>query len=186
MCSVTCAGAQTYATSSRLRWSLRQPDDTLRMLRVGAIQLQMIFYQHGGSQLCDIQPVRDFWSRSSVPPPLVHSLTIGTASRDHSLLAVATTKGLRVYSTDPFELTNHSYEEDISLVEQLFSTSLVAMILTPRLLRIVNTKVSSQDCVNMRLRVGRENGHLTRLSSESRNIPQYASSPSTAWLLRSR
>ncbi|KAI5363307.1 Putative WD40/YVTN repeat-like-containing domain superfamily [Septoria linicola] len=61
-------------------------------------------------------------------------------NQDHSLLAVATTRGLRVYSTDPFELTNHSYEEDISLVEQLFSTSLVAMILTPRLLRIVNTK----------------------------------------------
>jgi len=53
----------------------------------------------------------------------------------------ATTRGLRVYSTDPFELTNHSFEDDISLVEQLFSTSLVAMILTPRLLRIVNTKV---------------------------------------------
>ncbi|KAF7186492.1 Autophagy-related protein [Pseudocercospora fuligena] len=63
-----------------------------------------------------------------------------TFNQDHSLLAVATTRGLRVYSTDPFELTNHSYEEDISLVEQLFSTSLVAMILTPRLLRIVNTK----------------------------------------------
>ncbi|PIA89029.1 Autophagy-related protein 18 [Cercospora beticola] len=63
-----------------------------------------------------------------------------TFNQDHSLLAVATTRGLRVYTTDPFELTNHSYEEDISLVEQLFSTSLVAMILTPRLLRIVNTK----------------------------------------------
>jgi len=48
---------------------------------------------------------------------------------------------LRIYSTDPFELTNHSFEDDISLVEQLFSTSLVALILTPRLLRIVNTKV---------------------------------------------
>ncbi|SMR61426.1 unnamed protein product [Zymoseptoria tritici ST99CH_3D1] len=63
-----------------------------------------------------------------------------TFNQDHSLLAVATTRGLRVYSTDPFELTNYSHEEDISLVEQLFSTSLVAMILTPRLLRIVNTK----------------------------------------------
>lgn len=54
----------------------------------------------------------------------------------------ATTRGLRTYNTDPFELTNHSYDEDVSLVEPLFSTSLVAMILTPRLLRIVNTKVS--------------------------------------------
>lgn len=46
-----------------------------------------------------------------------------------------------MYSTDPFELTTQSYEDDIALVEQLFSTSLVAMVLTPRLLRIVNTKV---------------------------------------------
>ncbi|KAF2164888.1 hypothetical protein M409DRAFT_67599 [Zasmidium cellare ATCC 36951] len=67
-----------------------------------------------------------------------------TFNQDHSLLAVATTRGLRVYTTDPFELTNHSFEEDISLVEQLFSTSLVAMILTPRLLRIVNTKRSQK------------------------------------------
>lgn len=51
-----------------------------------------------------------------------------------------------MYSTDPFELINHSYDEDISLVEQLFSTSLVAMILTPRLLRIVNTKKHSTIC----------------------------------------
>ncbi|EME40519.1 hypothetical protein DOTSEDRAFT_74175 [Dothistroma septosporum NZE10] len=63
-----------------------------------------------------------------------------TFNQDHSSLAVATTRGLRVYSTDPFELTNQSHEDDIALVEQLFSTSLVAMILTPRLLRIVNTK----------------------------------------------
>jgi autophagy-related protein 18 len=87
-----------------------------------------------------------------------------TFNQDHSLLAVgrsfantrrhrtsllitnlgtATTRGLRVYSTDPFELTNHSSDDDISLAEQLFSTSLVAMILTPRLLRIVNTKVQA-------------------------------------------
>ncbi|KAK0864318.1 autophagy protein [Friedmanniomyces endolithicus] len=69
-----------------------------------------------------------------------------TFNQDHSLLAVATTRGLRVYSTDPFELTNHSTDDDISLVEQLFSTSLVVMILTPRLLRIVNTKRHSTIC----------------------------------------
>ena len=51
-----------------------------------------------------------------------------------------------MYSTDPWELTNHTYDEDVSLVEQLFSTSLVAMILTPRLLRIVNTKKHSTIC----------------------------------------
>ncbi|KAK4544459.1 hypothetical protein LTR36_004350 [Oleoguttula mirabilis] len=63
-----------------------------------------------------------------------------------SLLAVATTRGLRIYTTDPFELTNYSTDDDISLVEQLFSTSLVAQILTPRLLRIVNTKRHSTIC----------------------------------------
>ena len=69
-----------------------------------------------------------------------------TFNQDHSLLAVATTRGLRTYTTEPFELQNHSTEDDISLVEQLFSTSLVAMILTPRLLRIVNTKRHSTIC----------------------------------------
>lgn len=49
--------------------------------------------------------------------------------------------GLRVYATDNFELQTNTTEDDISLVEQLFSTSLVAVVLTPRLLRIVNTKV---------------------------------------------
>lgn len=68
-------------------------------------------------------------------------LNFVTFNQDHSLLAVATTRGLRIWTTDPFELSNHSYEEDITLVEPLFSTSLVAMILTPRLLRIVNTRV---------------------------------------------
>ncbi|KAI7613406.1 WD repeat domain phosphoinositide-interacting protein, partial [Hortaea werneckii] len=53
---------------------------------------------------------------------------------------------LRTYTTDPFELSNHSTDHDISLVEPLFSTSLVAMILTPRLLRIVNTKRHSTIC----------------------------------------
>jgi len=48
---------------------------------------------------------------------------------------------MRIFNTDPFELSNSTSEDDISLVEQLFSTSLVALILTPRLLRIVNTKV---------------------------------------------
>ncbi|WPH04406.1 Autophagy-related protein [Acrodontium crateriforme] len=69
-----------------------------------------------------------------------------TFNQTHDLLTVATTRGLRIYTTDPFDLTNQSYEEDISLVEQLFSTSLVALILTPRLLRIVNTKKHSIIC----------------------------------------
>lgn len=86
-----------------------------------------------------------------------------TFNHDHSLLAVGmcrargvsrrvtlndiagTTRGLRVYSTDPFELTNYSFDGDISIAEQLFSTSLFAMVLTPRLMRIVNTKVGRSD-----------------------------------------
>ncbi|EMC91963.1 hypothetical protein BAUCODRAFT_312366 [Baudoinia panamericana UAMH 10762] len=68
-------------------------------------------------------------------------------NQDHSLLAVATTRGLRIYGTDPFELATYSSDDDISLVEQLFSTSLVAMVTTsPRLLRIVNTKRHSTIC----------------------------------------
>lgn len=64
-----------------------------------------------------------------------------TFNQDNSLLAVATTRGLRMYSTNDFSLHTETYDDDVSLVEPLFSTSLVAMILTPRLLRIVNTKV---------------------------------------------
>ncbi|KAK3678013.1 autophagy protein [Recurvomyces mirabilis] len=69
-----------------------------------------------------------------------------TFNQDHSLLAVATTRGLRTYTTDPFELSNNCTDDDISLVEPLFSTSLVAVITTPRLLRIVNTKRNSTIC----------------------------------------
>lgn len=81
-------------------------------------------------------------TRTTACWPLVRSRSEDTPSPSRLTDTAATTRGLRVYNTDPFELQNHSYEEDISLVEQLFSTSLVAMILTPRLLRIVNTKVS--------------------------------------------
>lgn len=77
-------------------------------------------------------------------PQSMAGLTYVNFNQDKSLLAVATTRGLRIYSTDPFELQNSSYEDEISLVEQLFSTSLVAMVLTPRLLRIVNTKVGGR------------------------------------------
>lgn len=74
------------------------------------------------------------------------SLNYVSFNQDHSQLAVATSRGLRLYNVDPWELATHTYEEDISLVEQLFSTSLVAIILTPRLLRIINTKRHSTIC----------------------------------------
>ncbi|GAB7362744.1 hypothetical protein MBLNU230_g3050t1 [Neophaeotheca triangularis] len=74
------------------------------------------------------------------------SLNYVSFNQDHSQLSVATSRGLRLYNVDPWDLTTHTYEEDISLVEQLFSTSLVAIILTPRLLRIINTKRHSTIC----------------------------------------
>ncbi|GAB7350652.1 hypothetical protein MBLNU459_g1219t1 [Dothideomycetes sp. NU459] len=75
-----------------------------------------------------------------------------TFNQDHSFLAVATTDGMRVYSTDPFSLvfqtphTDNGASGDIAILEMLFSTSLVAMVLSPRLLRIINTKRQSTIC----------------------------------------
>ncbi|KAK3068478.1 autophagy protein [Teratosphaeriaceae sp. CCFEE 6253] len=74
------------------------------------------------------------------------SLTYLNWNQTHDVLAVATTRGLRLYSTDPFELITFTSDDEIALVEQLFSTSLVAIVLTPRLLRIVNTKRHSTIC----------------------------------------
>jgi hypothetical protein len=52
-----------------------------------------------------------------------------------------TTNGYRVYTTDPFNKQSESREGDVSSLEMLFSTSLVALTLSPRVLRIQNTKV---------------------------------------------
>lgn len=71
----------------------------------------------------------------------------GTRSRAFFLTVLGTTDGFRVYSTDPFSLvfqtplTENGASGNVSILEMLFSTSLVAMILSPRLLRIINTKV---------------------------------------------
>ena len=75
-----------------------------------------------------------------------------TFNQDHSFLAVATTDGMRVYSTNPFQLvfqtplTENGASGDISIIEMLFSTSLVAMVLSPRHLRIINTKRQTTVC----------------------------------------
>jgi autophagy-related protein 18 len=53
-----------------------------------------------------------------------------------------TSNGYRVYTTDPFTKQSESREGDVSSLEMLFSTSLVAITLSPRVLRIQNTKVS--------------------------------------------
>lgn len=52
-----------------------------------------------------------------------------------------TSKGFRLYNTEPFSKQSESREGDVSILEMLFSTSLVALTLSPRVLRIQNTKV---------------------------------------------
>lgn len=64
-----------------------------------------------------------------------------TFNQDYSLVAVATSKGFRTFSTEPFSQVYRYNENEVSMVEVLFSTSLHALVLSPRLLRILNTKV---------------------------------------------
>jgi autophagy-related protein 18 len=54
---------------------------------------------------------------------------------------LGTSKGFRLYTTEPFSKYYENEEFDVTLMEMLFSTSLVALVLSPRLLRILNTKV---------------------------------------------
>jgi hypothetical protein len=56
-------------------------------------------------------------------------------------VVIGTSNGYRVYTTDPFNKQSESREGDVSSLEMLFSTSLVALTLSPRVLRIQNTKV---------------------------------------------
>ncbi|KAH9874682.1 autophagy protein [Plenodomus lingam] len=69
-----------------------------------------------------------------------------TFNQDHSHLGVGTTNGYRIYTTDPFTKQSESREGDVSSLEMLFSTSLVALTLSPRVLRIQNTKRHSTIC----------------------------------------
>ena len=69
------------------------------------------------------------------------SLNFVTFNQDHSCMAVASNKGFRIYHTDPFSKIFNSDEGNISSVEMLFSTSLVAFVRTPRHLVVQNTKV---------------------------------------------
>jgi autophagy-related protein 18 len=55
----------------------------------------------------------------------------------------ATSHGFRLYTTEPFAKYYENEEGDVSIMEMLFSTSLVALVLSPRLLRILNTKVGA-------------------------------------------
>ncbi|OAL03999.1 WD40 repeat-like protein [Phaeosphaeriaceae sp. SRC1lsM3a] len=69
-----------------------------------------------------------------------------TFNQDHSHLGVGTSNGYRIYTTDPFNKQSESREGDVSSLEMLFSTSLVALTLSPRVLRIQNTKRHSTIC----------------------------------------
>ncbi|KAL8657864.1 MAG: hypothetical protein Q9226_001497 [Calogaya cf. arnoldii] len=69
-----------------------------------------------------------------------------TFNQDYSHLAIGTTRGFRIYTTDPFSKCFETKLGDIALLEMLFSTSLVALILSPRRLQITNTKRQSTIC----------------------------------------
>ncbi|KAL2024069.1 hypothetical protein VTK56DRAFT_9849 [Thermocarpiscus australiensis] len=74
------------------------------------------------------------------------TLNFVTFNQDNSCLAVGTSKGFRVYHTEPFSKIYNSDEGNVSIVEMLFSTSLVAVVLSPRHLTIQNTKRNSIIC----------------------------------------
>ncbi|KAI0850081.1 WD40 repeat-like protein [Daldinia vernicosa] len=74
------------------------------------------------------------------------ALNFVTFNQDHSCLAVGTSKGFRIYHTEPFSKIFSSDDGNIAIVEMLFSTSLVAFVLSPRHLIVQNTKRASVIC----------------------------------------
>ncbi|POS75398.1 autophagy-like protein 18 [Diaporthe helianthi] len=74
------------------------------------------------------------------------NLNFITFNQDHSCLAVGTSRGFRIYHTDPFSKIFSSDDGNVSIIEMLFSTSLVALVLSPRHLIIQNTKRASVIC----------------------------------------
>ncbi len=71
------------------------------------------------------------------------TLNFVTFNQDHSCLAVGSSRGFRIYHTDPFSKIFNSDEGNVTIIEMLFSTSLVAIVRSPRHLVIQNTKVYS-------------------------------------------
>ena len=70
------------------------------------------------------------------------SMNYVTFNQDHSHLAVGYSKGFSIFTVDPaFSKVFETKEGNIAILEMLFSTSLVALILSPRRLQITNTKV---------------------------------------------
>lgn len=57
-------------------------------------------------------------------------------------IGTGTSRGFRIYHTDPdFRPAFQSDEDNVAIIEMMFSTSLVALVLSPRRLVIRNTKV---------------------------------------------
>ncbi|SPO05789.1 probable Autophagy-related protein 18 [Cephalotrichum gorgonifer] len=69
------------------------------------------------------------------------ALNFVTFNQDYSCLA-----GFRIFHTEPFSKIFSSDDGNIAMIEMLFSTSLVALILSPRHLIIQNTKRASVIC----------------------------------------
>jgi autophagy-related protein 18 len=69
-----------------------------------------------------------------------------TFNQDYSLVAAATSKGFQTFNSEPFSNVYRYTENEVSMVEVLFSTSLHALVLSPRLLRILNTKKGATIC----------------------------------------
>ncbi|RMZ90295.1 hypothetical protein DV736_g2483, partial [Chaetothyriales sp. CBS 134916] len=70
-----------------------------------------------------------------------------TFNQDYSHLAVGTSRGFRIFTTEPFAKVYESRDAgNVALLEMLFSTSLVALVLSPRRLQIKNTKRGSVIC----------------------------------------
>lgn len=63
-----------------------------------------------------------------------------TFNQDFSQIGVSGKHGFRLYTTEPFAKTYQNNEGDIGILEMLFSTSMVALVPAPRLLRVMNTK----------------------------------------------
>ncbi|RMZ84742.1 hypothetical protein DV737_g989, partial [Chaetothyriales sp. CBS 132003] len=70
-----------------------------------------------------------------------------TFNQDYSHLAVGTSRGFRIFTTEPFAKVYESRDAgNVALLEMLFSTSLVALVLSPRRLQIKATKRGSIIC----------------------------------------
>ncbi|KAF8538334.1 autophagy-related protein 18 [Trichophaea hybrida] len=77
---------------------------------------------------------------------MTNAMNFVTFNQDFSCLAVGNHNGYRIYNCDPFRNVYENKEGDVSIVEMLFSTSLVALILSPRRLVITNTKRQTTIC----------------------------------------